>query len=32
MTPGGMTSGRRCAMIFRHFLSPKTGCASYVLG
>ena len=24
--------GRRCSMIFRHFLSPKTGCASYVLG
>jgi len=20
------------SMIFRHFLSPKTGCASYVLG
>ncbi len=29
---GGITSGRRCAMIFRHFLSLKTGCASYVLG
>ena len=24
--------GRRCSMIFRHFLSPKTGCASYLLG
>jgi hypothetical protein len=27
-----MTRGRRCPMIFRHFLSPKTGCASYLLG
>jgi hypothetical protein len=32
MTLGGMTSSRRCPMIFRHFLSPKTGCASYLLG
>ena len=30
---GGITSSGRCPpMIFRHFLSPKTGCASYVLG
>ena len=32
MMPGGITRARRCPMIFRHFLSPKTGCASYVLG
>jgi hypothetical protein len=24
--------GEEVPMIFRHFLSPKTGCASYVLG
>src|SRR5947207_2033997 len=26
------TSLWRCPMIFRHFLSPATGCASYVFG